>query len=46
MTSIFSLSERILVLNSGEVIADGPPEVVKSDEAVVEAYLGEETEDA
>ncbi|MCL7453374.1 MAG: ABC transporter ATP-binding protein [Anaerolineae bacterium] len=46
MTSIFTLSERLLVLNSGEIIADGPPEAVKSDEAVIQAYLGEEAEDA
>lgn len=46
MTSIFTLSQRLVVLNYGEVIADGDPEVVKHDEGVIEAYLGEEVEDA
>lgn len=42
MSSIFTLSRRLVVLNYGNVIADGEPEVVKYDEAVIEAYLGEE----
>jgi len=46
MTSIFTLSQRLIVLNYGEIIADGDPEVVKHDEGVIEAYLGEEAEDA
>lgn len=47
MESIFTLSERLVVLNFGQVIADGKPEIVKVDEAVIEAYLGkEEDEDA
>lgn len=46
MTSIFTLSERLLVLNSGQIIADGPPDIVKSDENVIQAYLGEEADDA
>jgi branched-chain amino acid transport system ATP-binding protein len=46
MTSIFTLSERLIVLSYGDVIADGDPEVVKNDELVIEAYLGEEDVDA
>ncbi len=38
--AIKSLSDRLLVLHHGEKIADGEPEAVLSNQAVVEAYLG------
>jgi len=45
MDSIFTLSERLVVLSYGDIIADGDPEVVKHDDVVIEAYLGEEEEE-
>ncbi|MDR5709246.1 MAG: ABC transporter ATP-binding protein [Armatimonadota bacterium] len=38
---LMSLSQRVLCLNQGRVIADGTPEEVARNEAVVEAYLGD-----
>jgi branched-chain amino acid transport system ATP-binding protein len=40
MRAIMALCERILVLNFGQLIADGTPEQVVRDERVVTAYLG------
>ncbi len=38
--AIRSLSDRLLVLHHGELIADGTPEQVLADATVVQAYLG------
>lgn len=40
MEIIFRIADSIAVLNRGQVIADGPPEEVKGDPNVQDAYLG------
>ena len=40
--AIMTTARRILVLDRGAVIADGPPAAIGRDPAVVKAYLGEE----
>ncbi len=40
MSAVVQLAERAIVLNFGKVLAEGAPEVVMRDPAVVDAYLG------
>lgn len=40
MDVVFNHASRVMVLHSGEVIASGPPEVVRADPHVREVYLG------
>jgi branched-chain amino acid transport system ATP-binding protein len=39
---VMAVSDRVLVLNHGRKIAEGPPEAIRRDSAVLEAYLGHE----
>jgi branched-chain amino acid transport system ATP-binding protein len=41
MQAIMSLSDRVLVLNTGRKLAEGSPAEVANNPAVVEAYLGD-----
>jgi branched-chain amino acid transport system ATP-binding protein len=44
MRAVMALAQRIVVLHHGEVIARGAPDEVVRNPAVLECYLGEETE--
>jgi branched-chain amino acid transport system ATP-binding protein len=41
MEVVFSISQRILVLHQGRLIAEGPPEQVRNNPEVQKVYLGE-----
>src|SRR5260370_891705 len=40
LTTVFSLCERLIVLDAGRVVADDEPERVRRDARVIAAYLG------
>ena len=42
MAAVMALSERLVVMHEGPVLALGTPHEVVEDPRVVEAYLGEE----
>jgi len=42
MDAVFALADTITVLVRGSVIASGPPDAIRQDPAVLEAYLGED----
>jgi ABC-type branched-subunit amino acid transport system ATPase component len=46
MEFVMGLCHQVTVLDSGSVVASGPPEVIRTDPRVLDAYLGTEADDA
>ncbi len=44
MEAVMNLCDRIVVLDQGKKIAEGPPEQIRRDQEVIDAYLGTEEE--
>ncbi len=40
MKIVMGVSDKVVVLNQGEIIAEGPPEAIRHDPEVIQAYLG------
>jgi branched-chain amino acid transport system ATP-binding protein len=40
MGVVMDISDRVVVLDYGKKIGDGPPDEVRSSQAVIDAYLG------
>jgi branched-chain amino acid transport system ATP-binding protein len=40
LRAIMSICDRVIVMNSGQKLAEGPPEAVQNNPLVIEAYIG------
>ena len=45
MSVVMRISDHVVVLDYGRKIAEGSPELVRNDQAVIRAYLGTESDD-
>ena len=45
MEFVMGLCDRVTVLDSGTVVATGPPAIIRTDRRVLNAYLGEDPDD-
>ncbi|HTN66292.1 MAG TPA: ABC transporter ATP-binding protein [Burkholderiaceae bacterium] len=45
MRFVMGLCDRVAVLNFGRIIAEGPPDEIKNNPEVIEAYLGKEEDE-
>lgn len=46
MPMVMGISDRVVVLNYGRIIANGPPSVIQNDPEVIQAYLGQGVKNA
>lgn len=46
LSLLFGVSHRIMIMDSGRKIAEGPPDQIARNDAVIEAYLGERGKEA
>ena len=44
INAVMKISERVVVMAEGKIIADGDPEDIRKDNNVIEAYLGKADE--
>ena len=40
MEVVMRVSDRVVVLGEGTLIADGPPRAIRANDRVIDAYLG------